>query len=52
MPGQKANGDNLEKSFQSSIQKWYVQCTHCNCFDEAILMSTHNMQFHDKIKFP
>ena len=21
-------------------------------FDQAILMSTHNIQFHDKIKFP
>ena len=27
MPGQEANDDNLETSFQSSIQKWYVECT-------------------------
>ena len=26
--GQEANGDNLEKSFRSSIPKWYVECTH------------------------
>ena len=28
-------------------------CTHYNRLDEAILMSTHNIQFHNKIrKFP
>ena len=27
-PGQEANGDDLGKSFRSSIQLWYVKCTH------------------------
>ena len=26
-PGQEANGDNLGKSFQPTLQKWYVMCT-------------------------
>ena len=28
VPGQEANGDNLEKSFRSSTQIWYVESTH------------------------
>ena len=28
IPGQKANGDDLGNCFLSSIQKWYVECTH------------------------
>ena len=28
----------------------YVVCTHKNRLDEAILMSTNNIQFHDKIR--
>ena len=28
VPGQEANGDNLEKSFGASIQLWYIECTH------------------------
>ena len=43
-PGLEAYGDNVGKYF-CSIQKWYL--------DEAILMSTHNIHFHDEIrKFP
>ena len=39
MPGQESNSDNSGNFFL--------------IFDEAILMSTHNIQFHDKIrKFP
>ena len=49
-PVQKTNSDNLGKSFQFSTQWLYVECTHLNCLDEAILMSTHNIQFHDKIR--
>ena len=45
--GQEPNGDNLGKSFRSSKQQWYVECTHT--LYEAILMSTHDIQFHDKI---
>ena len=31
----------------------YVECTHKNRPDEAILMSTHNIQLHDEIRqFP
>ena len=28
-----------------------VECTHKNRLDEAILMSTHNIQIHDKKTF-
>ena len=28
----------------------YVECTHKNRLDEAILMSTPNIQFHDEIR--
>ena len=28
VPGQEANGDDLGKSFRSSIQKLYVVCTN------------------------
>ena len=43
VPGQEANSDNLG----------YGECIHRNHLNEAILMSTHNIQFHDKIrKFP
>ena len=49
-PVQEANSNNLEKSFQFSTQWLYVECTQKNHFDEAILMSTHNIQFHDKIR--
>ena len=45
-PDQEANGDNLGNCFRFSTQKWYVGCT----LDEAILMSTHNLQFHAKIR--
>ena len=35
------------------IKQLYVEYTHKNCLDEAILMSTHNKHFHDKVrKFP
>ena len=45
-PVQEANSDNLRDTFQFST---YVTA----CINEAILMSTHNIQFHDKIrKFP
>ena len=28
VPGQEANGDNLGKSLQASIQYWYVESSH------------------------
>ena len=49
-PVQEANSDNLGKSFRFSTQRLYVECTHLNHLNEAILMSTHNIQFHDKIR--
>ena len=53
MPDQEENGNDLGKSFRSSTQQWYVVCTYQNPLDEAILMRTHNIQFHDKIRrFP
>ena len=48
-PGQEANGDNLGQSFRSSTQEWYVECTHKNHLDQAIL-SIHNIPFHDIIR--
>ena len=45
----EANGDNLGMAFRSSI-KWYFEYTHYNCIDEMILMSTHSIHFHCKIK--
>ena len=48
MPGQEANSDNLGIFFLFTSQLLYVECTHC--LDEVILMSTHNIQFHDKIR--
>ena len=36
--------------FSISTQLLYIQCTHLNRLDEAILMSTLNIQFHDKIR--
>ena len=32
-------------SFQSSIKGWYVESTLLNRIDEAILMSTYNLNF-------
>ena len=53
LPVQEANSDNIGKYFRFSTQRLYVECTHLNRLGEAILMSTHNIQFHDKIrKFP
>ena len=52
VPGQEANGNNLEKSFRSSIKEWYVECTYLNRLDGAILMSTHNLQHHKIRNFP
>ena len=49
-PVQEANRDNFGKSFRFSTQRLFVECTHLNRLDEAILMSTHNIQFHDKIR--
>ena len=48
--GQEANGDNLGKYFRSSAQQWYAECTHKNRLDDAILMNTHNIQFHYKVR--
>ena len=45
-PVQEANSDILGKSFRFSTQRLYVECM----YDEAILMSTHNIQCHDKIR--
>ena len=33
-PGLEANGHYLGKPFQSSTQKWHVECTHKNRLDE------------------
>ena len=49
-PVQEANSDNFRKSFRFSTQRLYVECIHENRLDEAILMSTRNIQFHDKIR--
>ena len=49
-PVQEANSYIFGKSFRLSTQQLYVECTHKNRLDEAILMSTHNIQFHDKIR--
>ena len=49
-PGQEASGINLGSYWCSSIQKWYVECTHQNRLIEVILMITHNIQFYDKIR--
>ena len=49
-PVQEANSDNFRKSFRFSTQWLYVECTHENRLDEAILTSTHNIKFHDKIR--
>ena len=48
VPVQEANCDNLGNFFRFSTQWLYVECTHLNRLDEAILMSTHNIQFHKK----
>ena len=47
-PIQETNSDNLGNFFRFSTQWLYVECTHKNRLDEAILMSTLNIQFHDK----
>ena len=46
MPGQEANSDNLGILF--------FEFLHNNCmYDEAALMGTHKVQFHDEIRnFP
>ena len=49
-PVQEANSDNLGKSFRFSTQRLYVECIHYIRLNKAILMSTHNIQFHDKIR--
>ena len=49
-PVQEANSDNLGKSFWFSTQWLYVECTHYSPLNEAILMSTHKIHFHDKIR--
>ena len=38
---------NLGISFRSSIKQWYVVCTHKNRLDEAILMSSYSIHFHE-----
>ena len=45
MLGQKANGDNLGKSFD--LYKNGMLSVLIRSFDEAILMSIHNIQFHE-----
>ena len=50
MPGKEANSDILGICFFFVFYTiLYVECTHKNILDEVILMSTHNMQFRDKI---
>ena len=47
--GQETNGDNLGMSFRSSIQYWYVECTHKNRLVELISMVPkmfEPMKFH------
>ena len=48
-PGQEANIDNLGNICRFATQLLYVECTHQNRLDEAILMSTHSIQFLDEI---
>ena len=46
VPSQEVNGDTLGIFF-------YFLHNNCMLSDEAILMSKHNIQFHDKIRtFP
>ena len=47
--GQEANSAYLEK-YNSIFYILYVESTHYSRLNEAILMCTHNIQFHDKIK--
>ena len=46
---QEAKSENLGILFYFIIEL-YIECTHYNRIDEVILMSTHNIQFHDKIR--
>ena len=39
VPGQEANSNNLGDFFFDIL---YVECSHYNRLDEAIIMSTHN----------
>ena len=45
MPSQEANNDNLGFFFFDFLQNYCMLCVV-----EAILMSTLNIQFHDKIR--
>ena len=47
-PVQEANIDNFGILFLIVYTIMYVECTYYNRLIEAILMSTHNIQFHDK----
>ena len=46
---QEANSDNYGNLFDF-LHHDYMFSTHKNRLYEAILMSTHNIQFHDKIR--
>ena len=48
-PVQEANSDNLGKFFDF-LHNDCMMCPHHNRLDEAILISTHNIQFHDNIR--
>ena len=46
-PGQKANDDNLRKSFLSSMQLWFVEYTHQNHSNEY---TQHTISRKNKFK--
>ena len=50
VPGQEANSDKIGIFFFDFLHNNCVDCTHLNRLDEAILMNTYNIQFHDKIR--
>ena len=45
--GQETNSH--EEIFSIFYNYWYVECTHYNRLNKAILMCTHSIKFHDKI---
>ena len=50
VPSPEVNGDNLGIFLFNFLYNNCMEYTHKNHLDEAFLMSTHNIQFHDKIR--
>ena len=51
--GQEANSGNLGREIPSIFYTVILCLVNLNRLDEAILMSTHNIQFHNEIRiFP